>query len=156
MLYTTLARSLIAIDPVTLDYKVLEEDFMNSMTIGTDGSIYYALGSELHKIAVPETDATLKSITINGEALEGFQQGVLNYTVYAKPTENILVEANQSGATLDIVHSTDKTAIKVIGTDGKSTLTYNIVWSDKPGKPGKPGKPDKPDKPGKPDKPVKK
>src|SRR4051794_27306714 len=126
MLYTTLARSLIAIDPETLDYKVLEEDFMNSMTIGIDGSIYYALGSELHKIAVPETDATLKSITINGEALEGFQQGILNYTVKAKPTENIRVEANQSGAALDIVHSTDKTEIKVIGTDGKSTLTYSI------------------------------
>ncbi|MEH7388072.1 WD40 repeat domain-containing protein, partial [Bacillus sp. JJ1521] len=158
MLYTTLSRSLIAIDPETLDYKVLVEDFMNSMTVGVDGSIYYAIGSELHKIGVPETDATLKSITIDGEALEGFQPGATRYTLYTNQTENIVAEATQAGTTVEIVHSTDKTEIKVTGTDGKSTLTYTILWTDEPTEPEEPGKPDKPgkpEKPGKPDKPGK-
>ncbi|WP_052342791.1 carbohydrate binding domain-containing protein [Bacillus sp. EB01] len=158
MLYTTLSRSLIVIDPKTLDYKVLVEDFMNSMTVGVDGSIYYALGGELYKIPVPETDATLRAINIDGKGIEDFQPGKLNYTIYADPTENIVAEPGQLGATVEIVHSTGKTEIITTGTDGISTLTYTITWADqlcKPGKPDKPGKPENPGKPCKPNKPGK-
>lgn len=158
MLYTTLSRSLIVIDPETLDYKVLVEDFMNSMTVGVDGSIYYALGSELYKIPVPETDATLTAISIDGEVIEGFQPGKLNYTIHADPTENILVETAQSGADVEIVHASEATEIIVTGTDGISTITYTIKWSNescKPGRPDRPGKPENPGKPAQPCKPAK-
>ncbi|MFE7062871.1 carbohydrate binding domain-containing protein [Sutcliffiella sp. NPDC057660] len=158
MLYTTLSRSLIVIDPETLDYKVLVEDFMNSMTVGVDGSIYYALGSELYKIPVPETDATLTAISIDGEVIEGFQPGKLNYTIHADPTENILVETAQSGADVEIVHASEATEIIVTGTDGISSITYTIKWSNescKPGRPDRPGKPENPGKPAQPCKPVK-
>ncbi|OCA81457.1 hypothetical protein A8F94_21485 [Bacillus sp. FJAT-27225] len=158
MLYTTLSRSLIVIDPKTLDYKVLVEDFMNSMTVGVDGSIYYALGSELYKIPVPETDATLRSININGKEIEDFHPGKLNYTMNAAPTENIVVELSQLGANIELVHGSENTKIIVTGTDGISTLTYTITWADqlcKPGKPTKPGKPENPGKPCMPNKPGK-
>ncbi|WP_251552222.1 carbohydrate binding domain-containing protein [Neobacillus muris] len=142
MLYTTLSRSLIVIDPETLDYKVLVEDFMNSMTVGVDGSIYYAVGSELYKIPVPETDATLSSINIDGKAMEGFQPGKRKYTVPYDPTENIQVVAAQSGADIDVVHSSEETKIIVTGLDGISTLTYTIAWSgvENPGDGEGPGK----------------
>lgn len=81
MLYTTLSRKLIAIDPETLAYQVIVEDFMNNMTIGEDGSIFYALGSELFQIAIPETDATLKSIKVDGKLLTGFSPGMMKYTI---------------------------------------------------------------------------
>ncbi|KKK39897.1 hypothetical protein WQ57_01060 [Mesobacillus campisalis] len=158
MLYTTLARSLIVIDPKTMDHKVLVEDFMNSMTVGVDGSIYYALGSELHKIPVSETDATLQSITIDGKGMEGFQHGKLNYTMDAVQTENIAAELSQPGAKVEIVHSTGKTVIITTGSDGISTLTYTITWLKQPctpGRPENPGQPCKPNKPGKPENPGK-
>lgn len=155
MLYTTLSRKLIVIDPETLDYKVLVDDFMNSMTVGVDGSIYYALGSELYKIPVPETDATLTTISIDGKTIEGFQPGKLNYTINTAPTENIVVETGQQGANVEFVHGTEKTEIIVTGTDGVSKLRYIISWGESQCRPGKPDKPGKPENPGRPDKPGK-
>lgn len=130
MLYTTLSRSLIAIDPDTLNYKVLEESFMNSMTVGVDGSIYYALGKELYEIAIPETDATLKSLTVNGETPKEFSPGELNYTLYADRSDQIVATSNQSGAVVEVTTLNDRTEITVTGTDGISTLTYTVRWSD--------------------------
>ncbi|MBS4208178.1 hypothetical protein [Bacillus sp. FJAT-50079] len=134
MLYTTLSRSLIAIDPDTLAHKIIVDDFMNNMTIGVDGSIYYALGNELYQIAVPETDATLKNITINGQPLSQFSPGVTNYRISDDPTNNLTVEASQSGAQVEILpldSANKRTVINVTATDEKSTLQYTIHWSNK-------------------------
>ena len=128
MLYTTLSRKLIAIEPETLEYKVLVEDFMNNMSVGVDGSIYYALGSKLYQIAVPETDATLKSITVDGELLPGFSPGQTNYTISSAHRMNIEAESSEEGAHVEIVTNENSTSIKVTATDGKSELEYKIDW----------------------------
>ena len=128
MLYTTLSRKLIAIEPETLEYKVLVEDFMNNMSVGVDGSIYYALGSNLYQIAVPETDATLKSIMVDGEPLSDFSPGRTNYTIISANKLNIEAEASEPGAQVEIVTSENSTFIKVTATDGKSELEYEIDW----------------------------
>ncbi|WP_186668410.1 S-layer homology domain-containing protein [Sporosarcina sp. BP05] len=128
MLYTTLSRKLIAIDPETLAYQVLVEDFMNNMSLGVDGSIYYALGSNLHKIAIPETDATLSSITADGKLLSDFSPGLTKYTISSTHKMMLVAEANVAGAQIDIVDSEDSTTIKVTATDGKSMLEYKIDW----------------------------
>lgn len=137
MLYTTLSRSLIAIDPETLAHKVIIDDFINNMTIGIDGSIYYALGKELYRIAVPETDATLKSISINGKPIASFSPGITHYSISSSPTKNVTIEATQAGAQTEIVTLDDQTtAINVTATDGKSSLQYQIHWSEEDGKDG--------------------
>jgi hypothetical protein len=128
MLYTTLARKLIAIDPETLAYKVLVEDFMNNMTLGIDGSIYYALGNELHQIKVPETDATLKSIAVDGTVIPSFSPGTTNYTLFADQKDKLEVLANQPGADIDMVDGENSITIVVTGTDGKSEKEYTIIW----------------------------
>ena len=128
MLYTTLSRKLIAIDPETLEYKVLVEDFMNNMSLGVDGSIYYALGSKLYQIAVPETDATLKSITADGKVLPGFSPGRTNYTISSAHKMDIEAKTSEEGAQVEIVTSENSTLIKVTATDGISELEYKIDW----------------------------
>ena len=47
LIYSTVSRKLVAIDPETLDHKIVVDKFMNNMTIGLDGTIYYALKNEL-------------------------------------------------------------------------------------------------------------
>ncbi|MER2236822.1 MAG: hypothetical protein ABS892_01995, partial [Psychrobacillus sp.] len=81
MLYTTLSRKLVAIDPETLSHKVIVDRFMNNMTVGMNGSIYYAQGNKLQMIAVPETDATLKSILIGGKTISNFSPGKSQYNL---------------------------------------------------------------------------
>ena len=58
LMYTTLARELIVIDPVTLDFRVIEEEKLELLTLGPDGDLYYARGPRLirRKVTRP-TDA---------------------------------------------------------------------------------------------------
>jgi len=128
MLYTTLSRKLIAIHPETLAYKVLVEDFMNNMTLGVDGSIYYALGNELHQIKVPETDATVKSIAVDGAIIPAFSAGTTKYTLSSDQKDKLQVVANQPGADIDLIDGEGTTTIIVTGTDGKSVKEYTIYW----------------------------
>ncbi len=128
MLYTTLSRKLIAIDPDTLAYKVLVEDFMNNMSLGVDGGIYYALGNKLHKIAVPETDATVKSIKVDGKLLTDFSPGLMDYKLSSTNRATVEAEANEPGAQIVIVESETSTSIQVTATDGKSVREYKIDW----------------------------
>ncbi|SDN56785.1 PQQ-like domain-containing protein [Psychrobacillus sp. OK028] len=132
MLYTTLSRKLIAIDPETLAHKVLVEDFMNNMTVGANGSIYYALGSELHEIAIPETDATLSTIKVDGEILTNFTPGLQKYTVSAKDKTSLVAEASQPGAQVNIIDGDEISIIQVSATDGKSVKEYRVHWVNKP------------------------
>ncbi|WP_062109054.1 carbohydrate binding domain-containing protein [Bacillus niameyensis] len=130
MLYTTLSRKLIVIDPESLNYKVLEDQFMNNMTVGVNGSIFYALGDELFEIEVPETDATLSTIKVGGKEVNGFSPGMLSYTVSSDSVKEVEVETTQLGAEFEILDEGDKTVITVTATDKKSSLQYTIKWDD--------------------------
>ncbi|MGI2294753.1 S-layer homology domain-containing protein [Paenibacillus sp. GXUN7292] len=135
MLYTTLSRKIIAIEPETLKYKVIVDNFLNSMTIGIDGSIYYApdAGVSLSKIAIPQTDATLSSITVDGETMTGFSPGILNYEL--KTLGPVVIEASsvQEGSTVSIDDRREAEGvirIHVTAPDGKSSLKYQINWRE--------------------------
>lgn len=130
-IYTTLSRQLYAIDPDTLRYQLITDEFVNNMTLGVDGSIYYApgAGTSLVRIAVPETDATLSSLTVDGQPLEGFSPGILHYK--AEIGSDAVIEAvpTQAGAVVDIEDLRaleQKVLIHVTGTDGISRLVYSI------------------------------
>ncbi|MEK4250560.1 S-layer homology domain-containing protein [Paenibacillus sp. FSL W7-1287] len=133
MIYTTLGRKLIALDPDTLQFKVLDETFTNEMTIGIDGSIYYAPGAKtfMYRIAIPETDATLSALAVNGTPIANFSPGVLTYEVATKEQLEITATATQSGAIVEIINNEDGSAsVYVTGTDGKSSLIYRISAVD--------------------------
>jgi len=59
LLYTTIGRSLFAVDPNDLRAKRLVDGTVNLMTLGKDGSIYYIIGSKLYKIPVKIESAAL-------------------------------------------------------------------------------------------------
>ncbi len=132
MLYTTLSRKLMVIDPETLQYKVLDDIFVNDMTIGIDGSIYYApdAGTKLSRIAVPETDATLSDLTVDGETIAGFSPGVTKYELALSADSVITAAATQADATvaIQVDEAAKQTLVGVTGTDGKSKLVYTINW----------------------------
>lgn len=130
MIYTTLSRKLVAIDPSTLSYKVIDNGFINDMTLGIDGSIYYApeAGTNLSRIAIPETDATLSSINIDGVPLKGFSPGILEYTCDLPVDSVVQATATQAKATVatQILLDKKQAIISVTGSDKKSKLEYKI------------------------------
>lgn len=157
MLYTTLSRQLTVIDPETLQYKVIDGTFTNDMTIGLDGTIYYApdAGTALVKIPVPETDATLRSVTVDGKPFAEFSTGVTSYVKELTADSTIEAVPSQQGATIAVeaMNANEKTLIKVTGADGKSRLDYTLYWNeaarqkDRPGA-GDPNPPLNPGPPG--------
>jgi len=73
ILYTTLGRELYAFDPATLASVKLVNDYVHLMTLGPDGSIYYASGAKLMKIPVRMNGASLTASGTEvavGEALD--------------------------------------------------------------------------------------
>ncbi|WJH35415.1 hypothetical protein N6H14_05090 [Paenibacillus sp. CC-CFT747] len=58
LLYTTSGRQLFAVDPADLRTKQMVTGTVNLMTLGSDGSIYYSVGSKLYKIPVKIDHAT--------------------------------------------------------------------------------------------------
>ncbi|MER2260472.1 MAG: carbohydrate binding domain-containing protein [Psychrobacillus sp.] len=131
MLYTTLSRKLVAIDPETLSHKVIVDRFMNNMTVGMNGSIYYAQGNKLQMIVVPETDATLKSILIGGKTISNFSPGKSHYSLPEQERSSLQVIANQTAVNVDITDEGQMTIITVTAPDGKSKKTYSIQWEQK-------------------------
>lgn len=131
MIYTTLSRKLMVIDPETLRYKIIDDaGLMNDMTLGIDGSIYYVpdAGTTLSRIAVPETDATLSAITVDGKWIAGFSPGVTKYNVSALTNSEIQAATTQPGASVSTqyIESKKQTVITVTATDGKSKLEYIV------------------------------
>ncbi|WP_054957816.1 FIMAH domain-containing protein [Paenibacillus dakarensis] len=61
LLYTTIGRKLIAIDPEDLRSKQLVTGTVNLMTLGEDGSIYYTDNAKLYKLPVKVQKAVLQS-----------------------------------------------------------------------------------------------
>ena len=133
MIYTTLSRKILVIDPETLQYKVIESGFVNDMTLGMDGSIYYApeAGTTIARIAVPETDATLSAIYLDEVLLKDFSPGKLTYHVAVEEVKTVKATTTQSKAIATVIQEgsfTQPTVIQVVGSDGKSKLEYTIHW----------------------------
>ena len=133
MIYTTLSRKILVIDPETLQYKVIESGFVNDMTLGMDGSIYYApeAGTTIARIAVPETDATLSAIYLDEVLLKDFSPGKLTYYVAVEEVKTVKATTTQSKAIATVIQEgsfTQPTVIQVVGSDGKSKLEYTIHW----------------------------
>ncbi|GIP39493.1 hypothetical protein J31TS4_27730 [Paenibacillus sp. J31TS4] len=59
LLYSTIGRQLYAVDPADLRAEKVVDGTVNLMTLGEDGSIYYAQGSKLYKIPVRIDSASL-------------------------------------------------------------------------------------------------
>lgn len=129
-MYTTLSRQLIAIDTDTLQYQIIVSDFMNNMSVNLDGTIFYALGNELYQIKVPETDATLKDIKVDGKTIDKFSPGQLDYKLEIKDLDSIEVSARQSGSTVTTSINEEEKAVEitVLATDKKSMLTYTLSY----------------------------
>lgn len=132
IMYTTLGRKLVAIDTETMAYKVIYNDMLNDMTVGIDGTIYFApkAGTTLSKIEVPETNATLSSITVGGELIPNFSPGTLEYKAARQSNMALEVITKIDGAIAEVVTTEDQTQIYVVAKDGKSTLTYTINWTE--------------------------
>lgn len=158
MIYSTISRKLVAIDPETLDHKVIVDQFMNNMTLGVDGSIYYSHKSELFKIEIKETDATLSDIKFNGVSIPEFSSGQLNYTLKQDKNmrllDEIVVTTSQDDAKATITSDAQVYTIKVVGPDGVSTLTYTVNVEYETENPEEPLVPIDPPKTVDPSKPV--
>ena len=131
MIYTTLGRKIMVIDPETLQYKMIVDCSISQMVLGVDGSIYYApaSGRRLSRIAIPETDATLSGIYLNGILLEGFSPGTLQYHVPLQEGVQITATTTQVEASATVIlpnSPNEPVVIQVIGADGKSKLEYKI------------------------------
>lgn len=61
LLYTTIGRQLIVVDPETLNHTKLLDQTVNLMTIGHDGSVYYVYGSKLFKLPVQLDSVLLRA-----------------------------------------------------------------------------------------------
>ena len=113
---------------------------------GLDGSKAYQIevlgndesNGQFYEIAFvkpqPLTDATLKSITINGEALEEFEPTTTTYNVVLPTgtTEVPTVEATPTAGTCTVTNATSlpgTTTIEVTAKDGTTTQTYTINFT---------------------------
>lgn len=132
MMYTTTSRQLTVIDPVTLQYKVLESEFVNNMTVNIDGTIFYSLGTDLYQIRVPETNATIASIKLDGQAIENYSPGTLSYQVNVDAIEKVDVELSVAAGTYTVENDKDNKVITitVVASDKKSTLVYTVVYGE--------------------------
>lgn len=131
LLYTTISRQLYAVDPNTLQYTLVHNGFVNSMTLGIDGTIYFApeAGTKLAKIAVPQTDATLAELLINGEVLEKFSPGILSYEVDLKLLGEVTAAATQEDAEVVIDNTNQRhIIITVKAADEVSMLQYEVKF----------------------------
>lgn len=84
----------------------------------------------------PNTDATLKSLSVNGSVIDGFSPDVLTYSLeiaYLDELPVITAETNDENATLqinnlaEITKTPDDATIVVTAQDGTTTQTYTIA-----------------------------
>ncbi|NME70135.1 T9SS type A sorting domain-containing protein [Flammeovirga aprica] len=82
----------------------------------------------------PSSDATLKSITVGGEALASFEAETLNYTYVLEPgveAPTVTAEKNDAQATIEVTQAdapTGSATIKVTAADG-TVQTYTVTFS---------------------------
>lgn len=86
----------------------------------------------------PSTDATLKSLSVNGTPLEGFSAGNLSYSMeiaYVDPLPVVTAVANDANATVLITNVTEvgttpvKATILVTAQDNVHQLTYTVAFT---------------------------
>lgn len=85
----------------------------------------------------PSTDASLKSLSINGIAIDGFKADSLNYAMTIAYTDTLPVvsaEANDENANVAVTNVTEVTkagnnaTVVVTAQDGKTQLTYTVTF----------------------------
>lgn len=132
IMYTSIGRKLVAVDTDTMRYKVINTTMINDMTVGIDGTIYFApnAGTKLYKIEVPQTNATLRNVTVGGKAIANFSPGTLEYTVTRPSDMTVVAIPVIEKATTEVINNENKMQIKVLAEDKKSTLTYTFNWTD--------------------------
>jgi len=78
---------------------------------------------------VPQADATLAALYINGEPVEDFSPGKLEYHVQVCEADEITAKPTQNSATVTVLKkksSNVPTIIQVVAPDGVSKLEYRI------------------------------
>ena len=87
--------------------------------------------------ATPSTDATLKSLSVNGNAIEGFKADSFAYAVtiaYTAALPVVTAETNDAFATAEVTNVTEvtkagnKATVVVTAQDGKTQLTYTVTF----------------------------
>lgn len=86
-------------------------------------------------IKAAKTDATLKSISVGGAALEGFAADKIDYTVERAYGDSVVpevtYEVNDADATAVKNVAGDVVTIEVTAQDGATTKTYTITFTNK-------------------------
>jgi len=131
MIYSSISGKLLVIDPETLCHRIIIDEVIHDLTLGIDGSIFYTPegGTRLYKITVPQADATLAALYINGEPVEDFSPGKLEYHVQVCEADEITAKPTQNSATVTVLKkksSNVPTIIQVVAPDGVSKLEYRI------------------------------
>ena len=102
-----------------------------------DGSNSVTYTIHLSISATPSADATLKSLKVNGTAVEGFKADSLHYAMtiaYLDALPVVTAEANDEHATVLITNLTEVTktpsnaTVLVTAQDGTTTRTYTIAF----------------------------
>ncbi len=87
--------------------------------------------------ATPSTDATLKSLSVNGNAIEGFKADSFAYAVtiaYTAALPVVTAETNDAFATAEVTNVTEVTkvgnnaTVVVTAQDGETQMTYTVTF----------------------------
>jgi hypothetical protein len=85
----------------------------------------------------PSTDATLKSLSVNGNAIEGFKADSFAYAVtiaYTDALPIVTAETNDAFATAEVTNVTEVTkagnnaTVVVTAQDGETQMTYTVTF----------------------------
>lgn len=124
------------VDNPSVDTCILSQD-ADFLYLGRKGKAStFVLSIKVTRASVAKDDATLQSITINGEALEGFDAATLTYDVelpygaIAVPTVVATPNANKAKAEVtDATSLPGTTTIVVTAEDDTTTKTYTINFT---------------------------
>ncbi|GGF96110.1 S-layer homology domain-containing protein [Paenibacillus abyssi] len=137
LLYTTLSRKLVVINPETLQHKVFNDlGNVSLMVIARDGSIYYGQDSKLYRIPlVKSNNAYLAELKVDGLQISGFSADQFSYTVRLERSVSVIptVEA-VSSSDRAVIHIRQADAllgeasVTVVAEDGRTTKTYTVKF----------------------------
>jgi hypothetical protein len=135
LMYTTIGRKLIAIDPATLDSRdLLPGKTVNLMTMADNGDIYYAEANKLYKlpiainvskpvlsnsILVPGVSTTVSSSYV---LANGSQAGTPSVSYVSSNPDVLAIQGNQATAV-----AVGKASIRAVVTSGEATVTSQAL-----------------------------
>ncbi|KIL49859.1 PQQ-binding-like beta-propeller repeat protein [Jeotgalibacillus soli] len=144
LLYTTLNRKLTVVDPQTLNTQQLVDGTVNLMSLGTNGSIYYAMGSKLFELPIKQPDeielyAPQKRAKVNEELsfyIKAKNRDELSIRLGNLPFENeyfSIVDfeqglAKKSGRDIVVQLPESEEKIKIIGSSKGNDWTEETVY----------------------------